>query len=140
MRPGEIHLHRRFYADPETGELRGKFLLALAITRSGDIVVRLLTSRQHGRPKSPPCFHGDPYPCFYFGVLGGRFARESWLDLRAADDIDPFLGQRAHKKGDLDLVTALPLDLLRPAAECVAGALDTTRAQEQAIRGFLPRA
>lgn len=137
MRPGEIHHHRRFYADRETGELRGKFLLVLAVTHGGDIVVRLLTSRQHGRPKTPPCFQGDPYPGFHFGVLGGPLNRETWLDLRPADDIDPFMAERDRRKGDLELTSAIPHALLRPAAECVAGARDTTRAQERAIRDFL---
>lgn len=139
MRPGEIHLHRRFYADPSSGELLGKYLLALALTRGGDVVVRLLTSRPHGRPLSPPCFLGDPYPGFYLGVLGGSLSRESWLDLRAADDVDPFLAERARSRGDLVLIATVSAEQFRSAAECAASARDTTREQERAIRDFLAR-
>ena len=54
----------------------------LAVLPGGDLVGRDLTSRAHGRPVAPPCYHGDPYPGFYLGILGGQLQRESWLDLR----------------------------------------------------------
>lgn len=40
------------------------------------------------RPRTPPCYHGDPYPAFYLGVPGGPLQNESWLDLRPLDDFD----------------------------------------------------
>ena len=59
MRAGCVYYHRRVYVDRETGEFRDKFMLVLAETPGGDWVARLLTSRQYGRPESPPCYHGD---------------------------------------------------------------------------------
>jgi len=50
--------------DPQTGELKSKVLLVLTTTGGGDVVWRLLTSRQYGRPEEPHCYHGDPYPGF----------------------------------------------------------------------------
>ena len=59
MSAGCVYYHRRFYVDRETGEFRDKFMLVPAETPGGDWVARLLTSRQYGRPESPPCYHGD---------------------------------------------------------------------------------
>lgn len=137
MRPGEIYFHRRFYVDMDTGEFRGKYLLVLAEFPGGDLVVRLLTSRQHGRPKAPPCFHGDPYPAFYMGVVGGPLQRESWLDLRGLDDFDGRDVARQVAGGELSHAVTLVGVVYRQAAECAAAANDTTRLQEQAIRDQL---
>lgn len=137
MRPGEIHFHRRFYVDTTTGEFRGKYLLALAVLPGGDLVVRLLTSRQYGRPKDPLCFHGDPYPAFYLGVVGGPLQKESWLDLRRLDDFDAHDVARQTTGGELTLAVTLEGAFFRQAAECAAAANDTTRLQERAIRNQL---
>lgn len=139
MLPGEIHHHRHFYVDAETGEFRGKYLLTLAVLPGGDLVVRLLTSRPHGRSTAPPCYHGDPYPGFYLGVLGGPLGRESWLDLRALDDFDAERVARERSRGDLTLVTSLGPDLFRQALDCAVAANDTTRLQERAIRDLAAR-
>lgn len=137
MRPGEIHFHRRFYVDTATGEFRGKYLLVLAVLPGDDLVVRLLTSRQHGRPKEPPCFHGDPYPAFYMGVVGGPLQKESWLDLRRLEDFDIHDVARQIADGELTLAVTLDGAFFRQAAECAAAANDTTRLQERAIRDQL---
>jgi hypothetical protein len=72
MQSGEIYRHDAFYRDMESGQTQRKYLVILAHTDGGDIVARLLTSRAHGRPENPPCFHGLPYPGFYLGVMAGR--------------------------------------------------------------------
>ena len=134
MRPGEIHFRRDFYSDRETGELRGKYLLALALLPGGDIVFRLLTSRQHGRPMTPPCYHGDPYPSFFMGVPGAPLTRNTWVDLRHCDDYDGASASGDRARGNLLWVATLNSAALRPTLECVAAANDTTRIQERAIR------
>lgn len=62
MQPGEIFRYDDFYLSHETGAFESKYLVFLALTPGGDIVARLLTSRAHGRPENPPCYHGYPYP------------------------------------------------------------------------------
>jgi hypothetical protein len=134
MTPGCIYHHSRFYVDRQTGEFRGKYMLALALTNGGDLVIRLLTSRPHGRREIPPCCHGDPYPAFFFGVLGAPLYRPSWLDLRPLDDADPRDVARDEDAGLIGVVAALAPEVFRAALECAANADDTTRLQERAIR------
>jgi hypothetical protein len=117
VRTGEIHHHRRFYVDPDTGEYRGKYLLTLTMLPGGDLVARLLTSRAHGRPTEPPCYHGDPYPGFYLGILGGPLHQESWLDLRALNDFDASDVNKERSRGDLSFVMTLDSNLFREAVE-----------------------
>ena len=138
--PGTVLHHSRFYLDTGTGEYKPKFVVLLAPMRGGDWVVRVLTS-QHAdvRPEQPPCHHGDPYPGFYLGVLdpSNGLGRKSWLDLRGLADADAADMSREFDARILTVVTALPADLLKPALACAAGADDTTRAQEQALRDQL---
>lgn len=138
MRPGEIYRHEAFYIDTETGEWRAKFLIILAHPDSGDVVARLLTSRHAGlRQEQPPCHHGDPYPSFFLGVLGGALGAKSWIDLRGLDDVDAeWLGNEL-RHDRLRFVTALNPPTLRHALSCAAGAPDTTRRQERRIRDAL---
>ena len=104
----------------------------------GDIVARLLTSRYaHLRPEDPPCFHGDPYPGFYLGVIGGPLGAKSWLDLRPLEDLDRWDFARHEETDRLQDVFTLPAPQLQAAMECVASADDTTRAQERVIRDAL---
>ncbi len=139
MRPGWIYRHETFYVDRETGQLQPKFLVALTKTPGGDIVARLLTSRAHGRPEHPPCYHGDPYPGFYLGVLGGPLTTKSWVDLRLLDDLDGRDASDLIKKGVMPEVMQVPVTALPALLECVAGANDTTRLQERSIRDELAR-
>lgn len=60
MLPGQIYLHKGFYV-ADSGELEDEYLLVLAAPTDSDVVARLLTSRAHGRPETPPCYHGLPY-------------------------------------------------------------------------------
>ncbi|TXG79842.1 MAG: hypothetical protein E6R11_02000 [Rhodocyclaceae bacterium] len=137
-RIGHIYRDDAFYADPSTGELKQKYFLVLAAPRRGDVVARLLTSRYANlRPENPPCFHGDPYPGYYLGVLGEPLGAKSWLDLRPLDDLDRWDFARHEERGRLHEIMALPAAQLRDAMECTAGADDTTRAQEQLIRDEL---
>lgn len=139
MQPGDICRHERFYRNPETGELEPKYLLCLARTPAGDFVARLLTSRAYGRPERPPCYHGYPYPGFYLGVPGGSLGARTWLDLRPLEDLDELEVVRKERRQTLTQVMTLDRALLVPAIECVAGAEDTTRYQEQALRDELAR-
>lgn len=138
--PGTVLHHSRFYLDTDTGEYKSKFLVLLAPMRGGDWVVRLLTSQHAGvRPEQPPCHHGDPYPGFYLGVLdpANGLGKKSWLDLRGLEDADAADMSRELEAGILTVAMALPADLLKSALACAAGADDTTRAQEQALRDQL---
>lgn len=129
MQPGQVWRLGRFYLDRETGELRTKYLLVLAVAPGGDIVGRLLTSRSHGRPEMPPCFHGDPYPGYYLGTLGGPLGAGSWLDLRKFDELDEAEVRRATRERRFSLVLDLPRALFRDALDCAARADDTTTRQ-----------
>ena len=88
------------------------------------------------RPEQPRCHHGDPYPGFYLGVLdpANGLGKKSWLDLRGLGDADAASMSRLLDTGILVAVTILPAELLASALACAAGADDTTRAQEQALR------
>lgn len=137
-RIGHVYRDSAFYVEPQTGELKPKYFLVLAAPERGDIVVRLLTSRYAGmRPENPACFHGDPYPGFFLGVLGGELGARSWLDLRARDDLDRWDFARLEDAGRLREVMGLPRHQLGQALECAAGADDTTRQQERLIRDAL---
>lgn len=137
MQPGEIYRHDAFYRSAETGQLEPKYLVLLATLPSGDLVARLLTSRPHGRPEQPPCFHGRPYSSFFLGVIGGALPSKSWADLRYLDDFDEFEFQRRLKSKRITPTTSLPNDVLTQLLDCAAAAEDTTRLQERAIRDAL---
>lgn len=140
LAPGTVLYHSRFYRDADTGEYRSKFIVLLAPMRGGDWVVRLLTSRYEGvRPEQPPCHHGDPYPGFYLGVLdpANGLGKKSWLDLRGLEDADAADVARLLEAGVLAPVMVLSIESMKPALACAAGADDTTRAQEQALRDQL---
>lgn len=139
MQIGEIYRHDAFYRSAETHELEPKYLVILATAPSGDLVSRLLTSRPHGRPERPPCFHGNPYPSYYLGVLGGPLGAKSWLDLRYLEDFDEFEFQRRIKSKRISRVSVLERKILTDLLECAAGAEDTTRLQESAIRDALAK-
>lgn len=139
MQPGEVWRHERFYRNAETGRLEAKYLLCLARTPAGDFVARLLTSRAHGRPEQPRCYHGNPYPGFYLGVPGNPLTAKTWLDLRHLDDLDEFEVALKSRERALTPVMTLDQETLAAAIECVAGADDTTRYQEQALREQLAR-
>jgi hypothetical protein len=139
MQPGEVYRHDIFYRNAETGQLEPKYLVLLATLPSGDLVARLLTSRPHGRPEQPPCFHGRPYSSFFLGVIGGPLSSKSWVDLRYLDDFDEFEFQRRLKSKRITSTTSLAKEMLAPLLDCAAAAEDTTRLQERAIRDELAK-
>lgn len=126
VQPGRIYHHDRFYRDSD-GNPHGKYLLILAKAPGDDLVVRLLTSRQHGRRRNPPCCHDDPYPGFYLGYLGGELTAESWLDLRGMEDLDGAKFAPKLERGILRFICELPHDRFCEALSCAAGADDTDR-------------
>jgi hypothetical protein len=136
---GEIYRHEAFYRNAETGELEAKYLVLLATLPSGDFVCRVLTSRPHGRPEQPRCFHGNPYPSYYLGVLGAPLSVKSWLDLRYLDDFDEVEFRRRIKSNRIVLIASLNKEILAELLDCAAGAEDTTRLQERAIRDSLAK-
>jgi len=131
--PGQIYRHDHFYRDA-AGQWQTKYLLVLTGTPDGDVVFRLLTSQAHGRPEQPPCYHGNPYPSFYLGHLGGVLTAKSWIDLRRQDDYDGISFNADLTARDLSLVATLPPETLCQALDCAASADDTTRQQERLIR------
>jgi len=80
-----------------------------------------------------------PYASFYVGVLGGLLHTKSWVDLRYLDDFDGIEFNRRLGGGRIRPVTSLSQEVLVPLLDCVAGAEDTTRLQERAIRDELAR-
>lgn len=94
-----------------------------------NIVYRLLTSRAHARPETPPCYHGDPYPSFYFGLIGASLTAKSWLDLRRQDDYDARSFAQAIATGRLAMQIAVPPAQLCAVLDCAANADDTSRQQ-----------
>lgn len=137
MEAGQIYFDQEFYCDLDTGVLKGKYFLVLAVDPAGDVVSRLLTSRQNGRPKAPPCYHGLPYPGFYLGIIGGPLNRESWIDLRELEDFERSSLDNRIRSGKARLITQLPRPLLGDALNCIAAADDTTLRQERLIRDQL---
>jgi hypothetical protein len=137
MAPGEIFRHEAFYSDGETGELRRKYFVVLATLAGGDLVVRLLTSKPHGRPENPKCFLGHPYPSFFLGVPGGDLGTKTWVDLRYLDDIDALDMRREVERGIVRPSTTLFKKGLISLLECAAAAQDTTQRQERVMRDLL---
>ena len=134
--PGEIFRHGSFYLD-EHGRWQAKYLVVLATTPARDFVFRLLTSRQRDRPRDPPCFHGDPFPGFYVGLVGGPLDSETWIDLRPSEDYDGQSFAADLRAGTLQRICALPVEMLRALLDCTARAPDTTNQQSTAIRDQL---
>lgn len=129
--PGQVFRHTRYYHDANGWHT--KYLLVLAAD-ADNVVYRLLTSRAHARPEMPPCYHGDPYPGFYLGQLGGSLHAKSWLDLRRQDDYDYRLFVTDHAAGLLTQETALSQPLLCQALDCAANAEDTSNQQMRQMR------
>ena len=130
--PGEIYRHDRFYQN-ERGAWEPKYLVVLAFAPGRDVIYRLLTSEPHGRPVTPPCYHGDPYPGYYLGIPGAPLTLPTWVDLRAAEDYDSDDFDADMANGTLQLIMNLPLLVLCAVLACTANADDTTKQQNQAL-------
>jgi hypothetical protein len=129
MAVGDIYLHAQYYRNAITQQWMSKYFLVLAISPSGDIVFRLLTSQPHGRPNNPPCYHGDPVAGYYLGVLGGSLNKPTWLDLHPHKDMDGDDFAQKITEGVISFCRTLPIGMLCPAISCAANAPDTTNAQ-----------
>lgn len=70
-------------------------------------------------------------------MLGGPLTAKSWVDLRGFDDLDAVELTRLLQEGVISAAGTLPKETLEELLECVAGAEDTTRLQERAIRDGL---
>ncbi len=137
VRHGQIYVHEDYYVDAN-GKFQPKFFLVVAAPANDDIVYRLLTSRQNGRPQEPTCYHGDPCPGFFLGEqLGGPLMKPTWLDLRSADDYE--VGEFNKKCADnrIHFKLDLPRKILVEALRCTAQAPDTTRRQERHIHAVI---
>jgi hypothetical protein len=135
--PGRIFRHERFYLDRETGLLKPKYFLILAVEASGDCIARLLTSRAHVRPREPRCFHGMPYPGYFLGIPGQGLEFPTWVDLRFLQDFDCLDFQRLVDSRVISEVFDLASETFVDLLDCAARADDTTRQQERAIRAEL---
>lgn len=136
MRVGCIYHHDAFYANRETGEQLGKYLVVLALPPGDDLVFRVLTSR-HADMRPPGCYRGVPYPGFGLGVPGGELTRPTWVDLREQSDYDSDVFQGRIERGVIRPVMQLDAALLRKVIECATGADDTTPRQERHMRDAL---
>ena len=137
MSPGEIYRHEAFYIDELTGEPRRKYFAVLAPLADGDFVIRLLTSKAHGRRESPRCFHGHPFPSFFLGVPGRELGTKTWVDLRYLDDVDGLDVQREMRRGVVKASIVLDREPLMSLLDCAASADDTSQRQERAMRDLL---
>jgi len=133
MLAGQIYRHNDFYLSSETGQLEPKYFVVLAFNPAGDVVARLLTSRAHGRPENPPCYHGDPYPGFYLGVLSPPLGTKSWVDLRGLEDFDVSTLRRKQEIKTVVLVTSLAANIFATLLQCAANADDTRDFRSEAF-------
>jgi hypothetical protein len=127
--PGEIYRDDAFYLNSETRQPMPKYLVVLGSNRAGDIVFRLLTSRQGGRPENPPCYHGDPYPGYFLGVLGQPLAQKSWVDLHGQDDYDAQTFAQYLAGGRVTLILVMSRLQICAVLDCSSRAMDTTTQQ-----------
>ena len=134
---GEVWAHPDYYVDPDTGESLTKYMLILAVNpANGDLIFRLLTSRDYNRPNVPACIHSGDRPGFYLGVPQpqGTLCKDTWLDLREQeDDFDARDFARMAAIGKLALIHTLAKNLLCHALMCAAYAQDTTKGQTRHI-------
>ncbi|WP_321951936.1 hypothetical protein [Paraburkholderia bannensis] len=129
---GEIWLDTCYYPDAD-GTWRSKYILILGFTKASDLVHRVLTSRGNGRSRNPACHHGDPYPAYFLGVIGGPLHKDSWLDLRSANDYDSLNFKKATSNGSIKFIETLPKPVFCAALACAMAADDTTAFQRQAM-------
>ena len=133
---GEVWKHLNFYTDGETGELLPKYLLVLSVRANGDVVYRLLTSREYNRVRDPACYHDGDRPGYFLGIPqpNGSLNLPTWLDLREIeDDYDARDFASAIQRADLVPVCTIAHGILCPALHCAAYAQDTTRSQKDQI-------
>jgi len=123
-----------FYTDPDTGAPLPKFVVVLAHAPGGDIVLRLLTSREALRPQTA-CSHDSVRPGFFIGVVdaASRLNKPTWIDLREFDDVEQARWDRLVRDGILTQLALIEQELLCEALLCAIGAPDTQRQQQNAM-------
>ena len=121
------------YVFPD-GAQRDKYILLMGQIPGGDWIVARTTSRAHGRPQEPRCHHGNPYPSFFLGKADGILPLDTWLVLDRLDDHDSLEFQVRVINGLVIEVGPIPSALFCDALACAAGADDTSRAQERAMK------
>src|SRR5690242_4543678 len=86
---GEVWRWDAFYSDPDSGAPLPKFVVVMGHADGGDIVLRLLTSRETLR-STAGCSHDSVRPGFYIGVVdpAARLNKPTWIDLREFDDVE----------------------------------------------------
>jgi hypothetical protein len=134
LKIGDIWTDPCWYKDDD-GECQPKHFAILALG-GGDITVRLLTSRNYGRPKAPRCDHDDWYASFFLGVIDPsnvHLDKESWLDLKYAADIDDRFFAAQARNGNYQPLGSIPEPLLCDALLCAATAPDTRGSQSKRI-------
>ncbi|HEA3131497.1 TPA: hypothetical protein RVR73_002822 [Aeromonas hydrophila] len=122
------------YCPDESGQPKTKYLLIIGFN-GDELVYKTLTSRSHGRPTNPFCFHGLPYPSYYMGVPhpNGILSKESWLDLRETDDFPVLEFEQKISNGIIKYIFTLNQSDMCALLDCAARADDTTRRQSNAI-------
>jgi hypothetical protein len=105
---------------PVSGGTKPKFLLVAAVDRY-DLLYCTATSRAHGRPENPACFHGDPYAGFFLGNPPFvPFTKLTWLDLQyGVTDADVTRFRAAVASGQTTLVGKTAPPLLCDALRCM---------------------
>ena len=135
LKIGDIWTDVCWYKREEDGRCMQKHFAILALG-GDDVTIRLLTSKSAGRSKAPRCYHGPPYASFYLGVIepgSVDLGKESWLDLRYANDIDDRDFVKLFSSGDVFRLGAIPDPLLCDALLCVATAPATRPLQSKRI-------
>lgn len=133
--PGDVY-HFPDYVFPD-GETRDKLVVLLALTRADDWVLARTTSRQHGRPADPPCYHGYPYSGFYLHRADGVLRLPSWVPLDRFDPADAQEFGRYVAENRVTRKGRLQIPLFIALLECCAQVEDLQRMQEEAIRDVL---
>lgn len=128
--PGQIWRDDCYYLDRSSGECMPKYILILATDRSGDLVTAAFTSKSHGLPEDPACFHGPPRAGYFVGAPGSVLARPTWVDFSSLQDVDALDFDRWRSQGRVGLIPrALASALLCGVLRCLLGHQDTTRRQ-----------
>lgn len=119
--PGSVICHPSYYREPQTGRWKTKYLLVLANTSAGDILVAVFTTKPKGLRTEPPCTLGHPREGYYVGIPGAELMQESWIAFDSLDFLDE---SDAEKKRTLALV--ISNQLLCQILRCLLQSSDVT--------------
>lgn len=128
---GQIWRDENYYN--KDGEWFPKYFVVLGFDK-WTVTICTLTSRQHGRPETPACYHDITYPSYFLGIPDNGLSRPTWVDLRAPEDIDASQFDKMCATGDLTHILTLPEAVVCPLLACAAYAPHTSRVQEQRMK------